>query len=396
MEFKSRCIFTAAFLLAASSNLRLPVGQGALPRIQEGTTTNHFISIMAITNDEFCRTVMRELAEMVGEQGDPLRNRQKTGLLDALTSPSNTDGGRVDNVIDMGDGKPKKAIFKWLQPDAVSDASDGILDLCDEEGEASAYNYDEVSIDYSVSSKVHSLDEAQMRELCETGSEFRSKLIGGALNSVHKKLNQTLIAPFYVGAGGIKGGNGAKNTAYDLLYRDGLVQIDPEGQIEMMRDLMDAGVSGMPIFIGGSRLDTYMKLQQIACCNSYGADPSEQQDLLFFYDNDMQTILGTPSAAGDNFFVFQPGAAQLISIPYNKGEFRKANDLFIHDTIIDPLSGLEWDFNLKYDDCDRKYKFMISLRFGLWQIPTTLFKAGDDRRGINYNFAFLAEEVAAV
>lgn len=348
---------------------------------------------MAITNDNLCLTVMKELAQVAGTNGDPLRNRQKTGLLDALLSERNTAGADINRNFDKGDGKNNNVIVKWLKPDAAADVTDTITSLCDETGASTSYNYDEVTLTLEAQSEVKALTETEMRELCEEGSDFRLKLIGTSINALDKRINQRLIDPFYAGSGGILNGNGNVGQSYDLLYRDGMVQLNPEGFIEMMRDLMDTGMEGMPILVGGGNLDMAMKLQQIACCNAFGADPSQMQDLFYFYDNDIAIQLNEPSDE-NAFFVFAPGAAQFVDRAQNVGQFRKINDLFIHDTIVSPVTGLTYDFNLKYDDCDRLYKWKLSKKFDLWQMPTTLFKAGDDRYGINFNWAFQANETS--
>ena len=346
---------------------------------------------MAITNDNFCLTVMEELAQVAGTNGDPLRNRQKTGLLDALLSERNTAGADINRNFDKGDGKNNKVIVKWLKPSAAEDTTEAITSLCDETGVESSYVYDEVTLGLEVQSEVRKLTEVQIRELCGPGSDFRMKLIGSDINAVDKKINQMLINPFYAGAGGILNGNGNVGQAYNLLYRNGLVQLDPEAMIDMQRDLMDTGMEGTPIFVGGGNFDKAMKLQMIACCNAFGADPSQMQEMMYYYDNDLAIQLSQPSDE-NAFFAFAPGAAQFVDRAQNVGEFRKVNDLFIHDTIVSPVTGLSYDFNLKYDDCDRLYKFKISKKFDLWQMPTTLFKATDDRFGINFNFVFQANE----
>ena len=346
---------------------------------------------MAITNDNFCLTVMQDLADVAGTNGDPLKNRQKTGLLDGLLSQRNTAGVDINRNFDKGDGKNNKVIVKYLKPDSSTEVSETITNLCDVSGASTSYNYDEVALTLEAQSPVKALTESEMRELCEEGSDFRLKLIGTSINALDKKINQMLIEPFYAGAGGILNGNGNVGQSYDLLYRDGMVQLNPEGFVLMMRDLMDTGMEGMPIIVGGGNLDMAMKLQQIACCNAFGADPSQMADMLYYYDNDILTILSEPSDE-NAFFVFAPGAAQFVDRAQNVGQFRKINDLFIHDTIVSPVTGLTYDFNLKYDDCTALYKWKISKKFDLWQLPTTLFKPADDRFGINFNFVFQANE----
>lgn len=347
---------------------------------------------MPISFEEFCYNAQADLNAVAGENGNPLLNRQPTGLLDALMSSQNTMGTEIDQLYDKGDGQAAKVQLKYLQPDTIDDSVDTISDICDETGTPSAYIFDEVDLTLEVQSQTKLLTEDQMRTLCETGSEFRTKLIAQTMNSLVKRINRKLILPFYNGVGGLLNGAGAQGTEYNFLYRDGIIQIDPEGVIDMMRDLMDTGMNGSPIVVGGGNIKKYADLKGIACCNNFGSDPSRLDEFIFYYDNDIDPVVTGPSD-GNPFFVFAPGAAQFLSKPYNKGQYRKVNDSFMYDTITDPISGLEFDIDLIYNECKpRGYKFQMSLRFDLWQMPLTLFQAGDQREAINYNWQFQALE----
>jgi len=348
---------------------------------------------MAITNDNFCLTVMRELGEVAGQNGDPLRNRQVTGLLDALRSDSNTLGSEVETLERPGD-KTRNVILKHLQPDSVADSSDAITNICTDTGVSSAWLYTDVALSREIQSATKILTSDQMRTLCEDDSTWRMKLIGQMLNSVHKLLNQSIITPFSLGTGGLLNGDGAQATSYQMLYRDGLLQIDPEGIIDMMRDLQDTGMVGLPIVVGGGNIKKYADLKGIACCNQFGSNPQDLSEFQLFYDNDLNTILTSPSDTGNSFYAFAPGAAQFLNVPQYVGARRRVTDESIRDTIVDPVSGIEWDFRASYDDCvaGGQWKLKLEMVWDLWQQPLTLFKAADDRYKINYNYWFNATE----
>lgn len=352
---------------------------------------------MAITNDNFCLTVMKELDQVSGTNGDPMKNRQPAGLLEALTSSQNTMGTEIESEFSPGDGRNHKVILKHLTPDAIADVTTTITDFCEETGASTTWSYDEVEIANQVQGPVKSMTEAEMRGWCEEGNDMRLRIIAGGMNALRKKINQALIPLFYSGVGGILGGNGARGTQYQMLYRDGLLMVDPEGQIEMMRDLQDTGMLGTPIVVGGSRMDTWAKLSNIACCNQWGINPGDMDALSFYYDNDISSIQGPSDDQA--FFVFAPGAAQFVPKPQFVGQFRKIGDTFIKDTIVDPVTGLTFDYHQSYDPCGNNnngsYKWMLSLNFGLWQMPLDLFKSTDNRYKVNYNFSFQITEGAA-
>lgn len=350
---------------------------------------------MAITNDNFCLTVMKELAAVSGTDGDPLKNRLKTGLLDALTTAQNVGGTEIDQLYDQKDGKDHKVILKYLKPDSISEVSDSITDICDDEGAESSYVFDEVSLNLQVQSPVKKLTHTQMRALCEEGAEFeRMKLIASMFSAVEKNMNQQLITSFAAGAGGIYNGNGATGTGYNFLHTETLTEVDPTGYVNMTRDLMDTGMVGNPLVIAGGIFDSYARRVGIGCCNNYGAAIDKLSDLGYYYDNDLQTILSSPSS-GNEFLVFAPGAAQLVTKPMNQGQFRIVQDRDLWDTITNPATGITYDFYKRFDPCPAGgggpvYTMKIALNFDLWQLPLDMFKSGDPRYGINFNFLFNA------
>lgn len=353
---------------------------------------------MAITNDNFCLTFMERLDEVAGTNGDPMKNRQMTGLLEALTSSENKTGIEVQNIFAPGDGKDRKAIFKHLQPDAIADTTGTITDFCETDGVSQGYVYDEVAISQQVQSSVTTFTEAEYAALCEPGSQMLMTVMSGKMNSLRRNINRKLIPLFYSGAGGILGGNGALGTAYNMLWRDAAnypASVNAEGQIEMMDDIMKTGFEGRPIIVGGDRMNLWAKLSEISCCNQWGVNPSEMDSVSFYRDLDISAIQG-PSD-DEAFFVFVPRAAQFIEDPMFVGEFRKIGDTFIKDTIVDPVTGLTFDFHQSYDPCGTNnrgsYKIMLSLNFGLWQMPLDLFKSTDERYKINGNWSFQIKEL---
>lgn len=366
-----------------------------LPTLQSGKRNLLFILLMAITNDNFCLTVMEELAAVSGTNGDPLKNRLKTGLLDALTSSQNVDGTEVDQLYDTGTGKDNKVILKYFKPDSVSEVTETITNICTDTGAASAYVYDEVNLTLQVQSPVKLLTHAQMRGLCEDGATFeRMKLIGSMFSAIEKNMNRQLISAFASGAGGLYNGGGVTGTGYTFLHQGSgeLLQVDPEGYIDMMRNLMDTGMVGNPLVVAGGIFAKFADYEKIGCCNNYGVDNSQLGDFGYYYDNDLQTVLSSPSN-GNEFLAFAPGAAQLVTKPMNQGQFRIVQDRDLWDTITNPASGITYDFYKVFDPCAEggpAYTMKLALNFDLWQLPLDLFKVGDPRYAINFNWLFNA------
>jgi len=342
----------------------------------------------AIQAAEFCHYTQIELIDAF--KNNTLPSRERTGLLSALLSTQNVSAqGETIPVDSNHDGRPTKVDVRFITPESMDDTTDtaatSTTGVCGD-GNDVADLYQTVELTNVRGTRTIQMTDAQMRAMCEkTASERRVKIISGMMNSIVRNINADLIVEYVAGAGGFLNGVAGPKTI-DIIDAGPPVAIIPGGEIEMIQDYEDAGALGKPIAVGGGNLYTYTKYAEIGCCNDAGQQLDQLGNFDFFYDNQLQSAIG---ASGANmFFLFSPGAAQFLSINYNVGDFRKSNDLFVHDVLTDPISGLTFDYYQKYDDCTKAWKFYMELRFGLWQPPLTMFKAADDRFEINYNFLY--------
>lgn len=352
---------------------------------------------MAIEVSEFCTYAQIDMVDAV--KNNTLAQRQKTGLLSALLSSQNVSAqGETIPVAEPGRGRVRMVDVRYIQPQSEADSTSGAVDPIDsvcEAGEPIVDLYDRVTIDLSIKSAVIELDEAQMRTMCErTFNERRMKYINGMMDSMLRGINAGLITQYAAGVGGFMDGVAAGKDIEMLDGSGSNTTVLPMGEITMIKDYEDAGALGKPIAIGGGNLYTYTKLTDIGCCNDVGQQIDRLGNFDYFYDNQIASVLG-PSAAND-FFLLQPGAAQFLSVNFNEGEFVKRNDLFVHDTIVDPVSGLTFDYYQKYDECAAGgpvYRIFLQLRYALWQMPLDMFKDADARDGINFTFQYTATAV---
>lgn len=348
----------------------------------------------AIQAAEFCHYTQIELTDAF--KNNTLPSRERTGLLSALLSTQNVSAqGETIPVDSNHDGRPTKVDVRYIRPESMADTVTGTATsttgVCGD-GEEIVDEFQTVEINLARGSRTILMTDAQMRAMCEkTASERRVKLLSGMMNSIVRNINADLISEFVAGAGGFLNGV-AGPKSIDMISTGPPESMLVSGEITMMQDYEDAGAVGKPIAIGGGNLYRYTKFQGIGCCNDFGQQLDQMGQFDYFYDNQIATVLGISSA--NEFFLLAPGAAQFLSINYNVGDFRKSNDLFVHDVLTDPISGLTFDYYQKYDDCTKNWKLYIELRFALWQPPLTMFKAADDRFEINYNFLFTAEATA--
>jgi len=346
---------------------------------------------MAIELADLCLHTQEELERVAGENGNPMNNRQPAGMIEALMSDANRDGIEVSDLLDKGDGKLNTVSLKYMKPDAISDSSDTITDLCDEAGVAHTYVYTEPELTREVQSETKLLTEDQFRTLCDPSAEaFRTKLIMGAMNSVILRMDRAMITDYVAGAGGFIDGDAGPNSYAFLNNDSGINAVDPNGFISMMIDYENTGAVGRPIIVADGNFHRYAKLEDLGCCNQLGQNIAGSMEGSYYYDRQIDSTL-TDASENNLFMVWAPGAAQMLNKNYNRGDFRKVGSDFLFDTITDPRTGITFDFELYYDKCNpRGYRFNIKTRYGLFQLPLDMFKAGDQRFGINFNFLFAA------
>jgi len=348
--------------------------------------------VMPIEFQDICHTVQEDMINLA-ESNYGLLKRQRTGLLSALLSPQNTSEQNQPVPVDPGNGKPEKVIVTYMQPDCEDEVEITDINICDEAGNAVPDLYQEVTLSNIVSSDVKTMSETQFRAFCEdTIDQRRVKMINGLIDSVNRKINSGLITLFSAGAGGVLGTNGVNGQ--NIQFMDGTDNtMVPMGEFQLLQTLEDSNFSAPPILIGSGNMRQYMDLKGIGCCNDSGQQLDRMGNFDWFYDNQFASVFGAQNP--NEVLVMAPGAAQFLSINYNRAEFRKVADTFVHDVYTDPISGLTYDWFQKYDDCAGLYKFQLKLRFGLFQPPLTMFKNCDARDGVNFSYKFTAVNGAA-
>ena len=336
---------------------------------------------------DFCQTIQSDLADLAGSNY-PAMKREATGLLDAVVSPANRQGFSQEYPVDGGDGKLKQVLVEWIQPQPVSEMVTSAQDICTPTDPIDPLREIRTLTGFA-STKVISFTKAHMRKLCDGPSEWRAKIVASHMSGLFRKINQGLVAKYNAQVGNFIGGVAAGKTVYMLDSSGPIKQIDPNGAVDIMEDMADLGVSDRPILVGAGILSRYASLANIGCCNAYGQDVSMADEGFDWYrDRDVDTIL----AGSNNVLAFVPGAVQMATYAQNRGEFGIVHEHFAESTIVDPVTGLEIDFEMRYDQCTKTYTMVFFSHYDLFLLPDDMFTDADERDGVNYAFRYTAAE----
>lgn len=364
------------------------------PTVQNGERTSNLFTIMAIELAALCNTVQQNL-NALARNNYPAFKRRQVGLLDAVRSPQNTSGFSQRYNTDGGDGKKKTVVIEWAQPVPVSTTVTTEQSVC-EGGTEEPRFLDTVELTAFAGTRVMLFTEAELRAYCEQPSEVQTMRIAQHMSGLFEKIDQIGVTKFSAGAGGFIGGPDPGRALSVLHYdADGQTTVaKPDGEVRLLEDMANMGVTGRPIVVGAGNISEYARLANIGCCNDFGQNIQQLSGSYdFFRDREVDRIM----AGDNNVLVFAPGAVQMATYNKYRGEFRKiVPDLFAHTTIVDPVTGIELDMKWKYDDCDELWRLHIFLNFDFFLLPDTLFKDADEYDGINYAWLYSATKTSAL
>jgi hypothetical protein len=340
---------------------------------------------------DVCKIVQQDLID-VAKTNAPLLKPEQTGTLDAIVSPINKAGTRQLQT-DLRDGKYHQVKLEYITPtthDEVTDTEGGLCTpgntVAPKHALVKVTRYREIKRDF---------DEEEMRHFLKAPSAYRAQVMASDMNAITRAINRDLVALTLANVGPfIEGGASGKDINL-IRNKNGEIRADVSGETTVMEDMQDLAVSGMPMVIGAGNVSRYATLQKLGTANDIGQDISKLKNWMFFRDRDPDLI--NPLAPGkSNMIVFAPGACQLITFNKYKGEFAHASPLVQKRTIVNPVKGLEFDWNFKYDDCAERYISTTMLHYDYWVLPSDAFKATDERNGVNYTFHYAANDVADV
>lgn len=337
---------------------------------------------------EVCKTVQQDLIKVAGSNA-PLLQPERTGLLDALTSPVNK-AGTEQLLTDTKDGMHRQVKLEYVKPSTYEDATDDVQPLC-ANGPTKSPNHALITVTESSSIK-RDFDEDEMRDFWKKPSEHRALVMATDFNALCRRINRKLVALYAANVGGFVDGVGA-GKAINLIQKkaDGQIYGDPTGEVEMWEDLQNAGLTGLPFVVGSNIVSRYASLKKIGAANDLGQRIEDLAQWMFYRDRDPD-LVNAPAANRSNMFVFAPGAAQLITYNKYKGEFKHKGDDFSKQTLVNPTKNLEVDWNFMYDKCTERYHSVMSLNFDYWVMPTDAYQANDERFGVNKTFLYNAAE----
>jgi hypothetical protein len=314
--------------------------------------------------------LMREEAKNLARENYAFGLQRKTGMLDWLTSPEN--GGTNARLIRREGKLVKLEVFYDQRTKECQITDDCFVSVCDQ-GSTPVRKRFEFTMDNCIFTPVREYTLDDMIVLCKDTKTFMRERMESDMRAGREHLSLKMLGEvdalkgmnLLFGGGSIAAG-GSKTV--DLIANDTFGQSIPlPGNFApVMLDYETNQLNGKPAFIGQGNFELFWKLHGWSCCNAttpYGTANLEGEGR-FYVDQAANGVLGN-----NDILMVAPGAVK--SVFFNENELVEkmgTNSPTTQSIVIDDFAGypFKWNFDLYYDICDKKWKSVMSLQWGVF------------------------------
>lgn len=375
MSFKSKfqilCIL--AFVISFSiSNAALAIAS-VIGFIFAQSWKSNFAYLANLDIVGACERIRKEASTLSG-QNYAFNMQRKTGALDFITSPEN---GGVDAKLisyDAGTKQAKLYILYDQRTKRCQITHDCYQTVCDD-GTTPVRKAATITIDDCIKTPVRYYTNDDMIGLCNNTEEFMRTRGFNDLRAAREYFSEKILAELVAQIGinvQFDGGQVAAGTykTLDLIGADSAGQPIPlPGNFaKMPLDYENNQLVGTPWVVGQGNFELFAKLHQMSCCNAttpYG-DAAILDDVRFYKDQSANAILGTNKVLMGAY-----GALHLLTFNENRNIMAtgvNSNDRF-NIVIPDPAGyGFDWNLDFYFDNCDKTWKSMYSITWGLFNV----------------------------
>lgn len=294
-------------------------------------------------------------------------------------------------------GKKRKLFINYYPP-ICSDDGTSSNTVCDSGTQLELQQaYFEIS--QSTHSETYALNKDDIRPVDNmwTFSTHAMQAIKSVLPTLRGKLATDVIELIVANAGLLPDGNAAqllpwmdKNTG----------AANPMGLWDIDKTYRDSGYSN-PFIVGGGDIFYWKKAIPIGTGNDDGQDIGRLPTDRMYYDTRVNTAYANPNS--EHIVTFDPQMLKFVTYSDNAGLFATdVTDLEaldrtfavqspqrIYGSFIDPVTGLVWDLDVKWDDelnnCKGGWTFKVNLQWDIFFMPTPIC---NDVEAVNGIFHF--------
>ena len=310
-----------------------------------------------------CRALQQRLINYYGANTAEYKTMGSVALIKWLKSPQNTRGFKqiTDNITGLPatvPGKLRAIAFRVNNPfcydvskvsGVTCETSHQTLDNPTEEVVFSFDNTDAYRpVDGDNNPLQLRFDEATLAKYCDqTNTDYITEQIARCNKRFIEALDKRVGELLELSVGKDNLGNSVVRLPFFANFNTQIETLNPQARWYLDQVYQNIGGESQYGLIGGQVLNKLITYAKWAGLNAAGIDLSAIEDInpYAYYDRNLDTVLGL-----NDFFLCSPGAAQLVTWNKYVGEAnRKVTDLYTNGTFIDPFTGLEVDFEWRFD-----------------------------------------------
>lgn len=314
-----------------------------------------------------CQNIIRE-AESLAGQNYAFNLQRKTGALDFITSEKNgrpeaelisfDQGRKIGRLLVYYDQRTKECETSTIEGSTICDP-----------GTQPVRKEFLTEIDNYIHTQVRDFSARDMEVLCKNHMEFIRDRLFSDLRAARETLSERILANLQSYVGTNYEWDGTTTTTskiLQLLATSGSQRVPLPGNFaELLEDYQNNQLTGQPALIGQGNLAMFMKLHGMSCCNAttpYG-DSNVNAEADFYMDQAANAVLGS-----NQFLMAAYGITHLVT--FNENTLININTpLAQHIVVPDPAGyPFSWDLDFKWDECDKIWKYMYSLRWTTFNV----------------------------
>lgn len=342
------------------------------------------MAVTPTTREFCCIKVQQMLEDIVGANTPEFLRQETNGFMMALTSQQNTGGfAQVQSTFgNSGKGPANGGNAKVdveYRKRTCTTSVDTVPGLCDD---AAATPSDIIASTVTVEcvkSQEFWLDKESYRQLCESPSDMQANLFRDKIADLKRDINDDLISKFATGFGNYytkpgdvpvdSGTNPKTLLLFDSTPAAG-IRTNGLAMTPLMADYRKSGFRSSPIVVGGDLFARYMEAQNLFVGNVEGGDATRMPSFASWVDYAINPVLG---GATEELLSWVPGYVQMLEwYQFPAGSVYEELKEDYQETVMS-MGDFTFDFSVRYDECNRKWHFVMTKYYDLFKIPGEAF-----------------------
>lgn len=295
-----------------------------------------------------------------------------------LTTDPSVPGKNPPSLPSANPGINKvRRFYKYEKPYCDEDVDDCTTKICDVDGsteETTGY----LAMDINMcASKSWTVGVDEFNSLLENPSERRADKIRRAAYALQVDANRKTIQNLYSHVSDYADGTSGLTATKTVTIISDKGDVLPVGMSKIKREYRESRFNGNHVIFGGEVAAQYFDVREMRLSpeGKEGLSGS-MSNLPFLYDYELDIQLQALAADTASHGLVVPVGSYFVDT-WNEfeGYKRMIDDNYVYTTMI--IDGVKYDYSMVFDHCDKVWKEMLTLHYGLGGIPDEVYCDGN-------------------